>query len=355
MKALVLSGGQGTRLRPITYTGAKQLVPVANRPILFYVLDNISRAGLSDVGMIVSPETGDEIRRVVGTGERWGIQIQYIVQEKPGGLAHAVKTARTFLGDSPFLMYLGDNLIGSGIDAFISKFNDRGCDAVILLKKVEDARHFGVAEVGPGGEVIRLIEKPDLPPSNLALVGVYLFSAKIHRAIEQITPSSRGELEITDAIQKLLDTKLRVESHIVDSWWLDTGKKDDLLAANAVVLDEWLRTGIQGEVDAMSQIIGRVQIGMGTKIVRSRIRGPVIIGENARIEDSFIGPYSSVGDGAHVRQSVVEHCVLLENCSIEGIDRLEDSVLGRNVKVATNHGPHKALRLLLGDDSRVDL
>jgi glucose-1-phosphate thymidylyltransferase len=355
VKALVLSGGQGTRLRPITYTGAKQLIPVANRPILFYVLDNISRAGLSDVGMIISPETGDEIRRVVGTGERWGIQIQYILQDRPGGLAHAVKTARLFLGDSPFLMYLGDNLIGSGIETFISKFHDRGCDAVILLKEVEDAKRFGVAEVGPGGEVIRLIEKPDPPPSNLALVGVYLFSAKIHRAIEQIAPSGRGELEITDAIQKLLDWKLGVESHIVDSWWLDTGKKDDLLAANAVVLDEWLRTGIQGEIDAMSQIIGRVQIGVGTKIFRSKIRGPVIIGENARIEDSFIGPYSSIGDAAHVRQSVVEHCVLLENCSIDGIDRLEDSVLGRKVKVAANHGPHKALRLLLGDDSIVDL
>jgi glucose-1-phosphate thymidylyltransferase len=355
VKALVLSGGQGTRLRPITYTGAKQLIPVANRPILFYVLDNISRAGVSDVGMIISPETGDEIRRVVGTGERWGIQIHYIVQDRPGGLAHAVKTAHAFLGDSPFLMYLGDNLIGCGIDAFISKFNDRGCDAVILLKEVEDAKRFGVAEVGPGGEVIRLIEKPDPPPSNLALVGVYLFSAKIHQAIAQISPSSRGELEITDAIQKLLDSKLRVESHIVGSWWLDTGKKDDLLAANTVVLDEWLRTEIQGDVDGTSQVIGRVQIGIGTRIVHSKIRGPVIIGANARIEDSFIGPYSSIGDGAQVRQSVVEHCVLLENCSIDGIDRLEDSVLGKNVKVTTNHGPHKALRLLLGDDSVVDL
>ncbi len=355
MKALVLSGGQGTRLRPITYTGAKQLIPVANRPILFHVLDNMARAGLSDVGMIISPETGAEIRRVVGSGERWGIRIQYILQEHPGGLAHAVKTARPFLGDAPFVMYLGDNLIGSGIEAFISKFHRLSCDAVILLKEVEDARRFGVAEINRDGAVVRLVEKPDLPPSNLALVGVYLFSAAIHRAIEQISPSGRGELEITDAIQKLLDWKLRVESHIVDGWWLDTGKKDDLLAANTVVLDEWIRRDIQGEVDPSSQIIGRVQIGRGAKIIQSKIRGPVVVGENVRVENSFIGPYSSIGNGTQVRGSVVEHCVVLENCDIDGIDRLEDSVLGRNVKVATNHGPHKALRLLLGDDSIVDL
>jgi glucose-1-phosphate thymidylyltransferase len=355
MKALVLSGGQGTRLRPITYTGAKQLIPVANRPILFYVLDNIARAGLSDVGIVISSETGDEIRRVVGSGDRWGIQIQYIVQDHPGGLAHAVKTAKSFLGDSAFVMYLGDNLIGSGIEAFINKFHDLSCDAVILLKEVEDATQFGVAEVNGSGQVIRLVEKPDVPPSNLALVGVYVFSPKIHMAIDEISPSGRGELEITDAIQKFLDWELRVESHVVDGWWLDTGKKDDLLAANTIVLDDWSKREIQGEVDSLSQITGRVQIEAGAKVVNSNVRGPVVIGENVVIEDSFVGPYSSIGNGTRIHQSVVEHCVVLENCHIVGIDRLEDSVLGKNVRVSTNRGSHKALRLLIGDDSIVDL
>ncbi len=355
MKALVLSGGRGTRLRPITHTGAKQLVPVANRPILFYVLDNIAQVGISDVGIIIAPETGDEIRRAVGSGERWKFNIEYILQDEPGGLAHAVQTAQSFLRESPFVMYLGDNLIGSGIEAFVRKFQNSNPDAVIGLKAVEDPTQFGVAQIGENGRILRLLEKPKEPPSNLALIGVYLFSAKIHKAIEGLSPSARGELEITDAIQKLIDWGCPVESSIVEAWWLDTGKKDDLLAANTVVLDEWLKTENQGEVDSLSQIAGRVKIGRGSKIINSKIRGPVILGEGVRIEDSFIGPYSSIGDSTNIMHSVVEHCVILENCSITGIDRLEDSVLGRNVNVSANNGSHKAFRLLLGDHSTVDL
>jgi len=355
MKALVLSGGQGTRLRPITYTGAKQLVPVANRPILFYVLDNIARAGISEVGMVISPDTGDQIRSAVGLGDRWGMNIQYIVQDRPGGLAHAVKTARPFLGESPFVMYLGDNLIGSGIDAFISRFRSSAADAGILLKAVDDASRFGVAEIDENRRVIRLIEKPRDPPSNLALVGVYVFSPKIHKAIDAISPSLRGELEITDAIQKLLDWKLPVESHIIEGWWLDTGKKDDLLAANTAILDDWVKRDIQGEVDAESQVTGRVQIALGARIIKSTVRGPVVVGEGAMIEHSFVGPYSSIGGGAVIKDSVIEHCVLLENCRIIGIDRLEDSVLGKNVEVVANRTRHKAVRLMLGEDSKVEL
>jgi glucose-1-phosphate thymidylyltransferase len=252
-------------------------------------------------------------------------------------------------------MYLGDNLIGSGIDAFMERFKNSGADAVILLKAVDDASRFGVAEIGVNHRIVRLLEKPECPPSNLALVGVYIFSAGIHEAIDAISPSPRGELEITDAIQRLLDWNRRVESHILDGWWLDTGKKDDLLAANTVVLDEWIKRDIQGELDGESQVTGRVKVGRGTRIVNSRVRGPAVIGEKVLIEDSFIGPYSSIGDGARIAQSVVEHCVVLANCRITGIDRLEDSVLGKNVEVSANHGSHKALRLLLGDDSIVNL
>jgi glucose-1-phosphate thymidylyltransferase len=355
MRALVLSGGQGNRLRPITYTGAKQLVPVANRPILFYVLDNVAQAGISEVGMIVSPETGRGIREAVGNGDPWSVKVHYIVQDRPGGLAHAVKTARPFLADSDFVMYLGDNLIGSRIDGFIQTFSKTSSDAVILLKAVQEASHFGVAEVGPDGHVIRLIEKPKEPPSNLALVGVYVFSPKIHTAIDAIRPSPRGELEITDAIQRLIDWNFPVQSHVIDAWWLDTGKKDDLLAANTVVLDEWIARDIQGEVDETSQVIGRVKVERGAKLIRCKVRGPAVIGEGAVIRDSFVGPYSSIGNKTEISQSVVEHCVVMENCRISNIDRLEDSVLGKGVEVKTNSGSHRALRLLLGDDSKVEL
>jgi glucose-1-phosphate thymidylyltransferase len=355
MKALVLSGGQGTRLRPITYTGAKQLVPVANRPILFYVLDNIALVGITDVGIVISPETGEEIRRAVGSGERWKLEVEYILQDRPGGLAHAVQTARPFLGDWPFVMYLGDNLIGCGIDAFIKRFQSSSSDAVIALKPVDDPTQFGVAEIDADGRLVRLLEKPKEPPSNLALIGVYVFSPKIHQAIEGLKPSARGELEITDAIQRLIDWNCVVTTSIVDAWWLDTGKKDDLLAANTVVLDQWLQSDIQGEVDSLSRVAGRVKIGRGSKIVNSSIRGPVTIGEGVMIDDSFVGPYSSVGDGTTIHQSVVEHCVILEHCTINRVDRLEDSVLGKSVNVSANQGPHKAFRLLVGDHSVVDL
>lgn len=354
LKALILSGGKGTRLKPITHTSAKQLIPVANRPILFYVIDNIVKVGIKSIGIIISPETGGEVREAVGTGEKWGVKIKYIIQENPAGLAHAVKTARKFLGDSPFVMYLGDNLIGGGIGNFTDAFLKTDSDAVILLKRVDNPSSFGVAEVDKDGNVIRLVEKPEEPKSNLALVGIYIFSPAIHGAIDKIKPSARGELEITDSIQKLLDLGKKVNSHLLEAWWLDTGKKDDLLAANTIVLDEMIKTRTDGEIDDHSTVSGRVEIGKGTKIIDSTLRGPVVIGEGCLIEKSFIGPFSSIGDGSRITNSALEHCVVFEECNIDQIDRLEDSLLGRRVKLTKNSKKHNAYRLSVGDDSILD-
>ena len=355
MKALVLSGGKGTRLRPITYTGAKQLVPIANRPILAYVLDNIAKAGIREVGIIISPETGDEIRQTIGDGSAWGVKITYIPQAEPRGLAHAVLVARGFLKTSPFVMYLGDNLIGCGIEKFVKTFNDSNADAVILLKAVDNPGSFGIAEIDSKGKILRLVEKPKEPKSDLALVGVYIFSSAIHTAIDQIKPSERGELEITDAIQHLVSTGRPVLSEVLDTWWLDTGKKDDLLAANTVVLDEWLKRDIKGEVDAKSQITGRVTIDVGAVVRGSTLRGPIIIGPGAVVEDSFIGPFTSVGAGTRVVKSIIEHCVILSGAEINHVDRIEDSLIGRGARVSKCHHKHDALRLMIGDDSVVEV
>ena len=352
MKALVLAGGKGTRLRPLTYTMAKQLIPVANRPILYYVLDHIREAGLKDVSVILSPETGSQVRDALSQyGD--GVRFTYIVQEQPLGLAHAVKVARPYLGEDPFLMYLGDNLIGHGIAEFIESFHRSSADAMILLKEVQDPRMFGVAEVNSTGEIVRLVEKPKEPPSNLALVGVYVFSPAIHQAVEGIQPSWRGELEITDAIQRLLEGGHTVRSFVLQSWWLDTGKKDDLLEANRVVLDEWARREMRGEMDETSRVVGRVVLEEGASICQSEVRGPVAIGAGTRIERSFIGPYTSIGQACTITDSVLEHCVLLDGARVEGVSRLEDSVLGRQALVRHLPGNYQAVRLLVGDDAEV--
>jgi glucose-1-phosphate thymidylyltransferase len=353
LKGLVLSGGRGTRLRPLTHTAAKQLVPVGNRPILFHVLDNLKSAGIEDVAMVISPETGNAVREAVGIGESWGMRVEYIVQPEPLGLAHAVKVAQPYLGSDRFVMYLGDNLIGSGIKAYRDQFERSGAQASILLKEVQNPSNFGIAEVDGQNRVIRLVEKPKEPKSNLALVGIYFFTPEIHEAISRISPSWRGELEITDAIQALLENGGEVLSERIEAWWLDTGKKDDLLTANTVVLDEWVSRRIDGEISSQSVVTGRVQLGKESRVVNSTIRGPVVIGDRVLVENSFIGPFTSIGNDCRIISSVLEHCVLLESARIEHVDRLEDSLIGKNSAVLKNQNGHQAYRLMIGDDSEV--
>lgn len=356
MKALILSGGKGTRLRPLTYTGAKQLVPVANKPILWYGIEGIVAAGLTDIGIIISPETGAEVKAKTGNGDRFGARITYILQDKPAGLAHAVKIAQPFLGDSPFIMYLGDNLIQNDLNPFLDTFKSQQLDALILLRQVANPSAFGVAEVDEKGRVIHLVEKPKVPPSDLALVGIYYFSSSIHDAIACIQPSARGELEITDAIQYLITQSKSVEASRIDGWWLDTGKKDDLLEANQIILDSYLIHSIQGQLDEHSKVIGRVKIGSGSKIINSTIRGPVVIGENCHIENCFIGPYTSIANEVTLIEADLEHSVILRGAKLVGIhQRIVDSLIGQRAQVTLAPRRPKALRFLIGDDSHVEL
>jgi glucose-1-phosphate thymidylyltransferase len=357
MKGLILSGGKGTRLRPLTYTGAKQLVPVANKPILWYGIESLVAAGITDIGIIVSPETGGEIEAKTGPGDRFGARIHYIRQDSPDGLAHAVKVARPFLQDDPFVMYLGDNLIQDGLGGFVQTFKDQHLDSLIMLKSVPNPTAFGVAEVGGDRRVIRLVEKPAQPPSDLALVGVYLFSPAIHTAIDHIQPSARGELEITDAIQQLIDTQQAVEAQTLGGWWLDTGKKDDLLEANRIILDEYLTAAdIHGSVDDQSRVSGRVTIGPGSQLVNCTVRGPVIIGENCHLENCFVGAYSSIADGVTLQAVEIDHSVVLQGARIEGIgQRIVDSLIGQRARLTPAPQRPKALRFLIGDDSQIEL
>lgn len=353
MKGLILSGGKGTRLRPITYTGAKQLIPIANKPVLFYGIESIRNAGITEVGIIVG-DTHEEIRQAVGDGSRWGIEVTYIHQPEPLGLAHAVKIAEPFLGKEPFVMYLGDNLVKEGIAPFAREFEKLRPNAQILLARVPNPQEFGVA-VLEGDRVVKLIEKPKHPPSEFALVGVYMFDEHIFEAVNAIQPSARGELEITDAIQYLIDHGYQVRSHIISGWWKDTGNLDAVLEANRMVLED-IERDIRGQVDEVSQLHGRVVIGESTRVINSVIRGPVIIGAKCLIENAFIGPFTSIADNVHVAFSEVEHSVVLEGCRILNIgSRIEDSLMGRNVTVCLDEGKPRAVRLMLGDNSQVNL
>ncbi|PDW01793.1 glucose-1-phosphate thymidylyltransferase [Candidatus Viridilinea mediisalina] len=352
MKGLILSGGKGTRLRPITYTSAKQLVPVANKPVLFRVIEAIRDAGISDIGIVIG-DTGDEIRAAVGNGRRWDVRITYIPQDEPRGLAHAVKISQAFLGDDRFVMFLGDNCIQGGISSLIQQFGHSDYNAQIVLKQVADPRSFGVAELDDDGRIERLVEKPREPRSDLALVGIYMFDHHIFEAVNNIQPSLRGELEITDAIQWLVAAKYRVFPYIHDGWWIDTGKKDDMLEANRLILEE-LTPLVQGYVDRDSQLIGKVIVEPGAEIINSTIRGPAIIGEKTRILNAYVGPFTSIYHDCHIEDSEIEHSIVLEYSSIRGLPgRLEDSLVGRNVEIGRSPLKPKAYRLLLGDNSTV--
>jgi glucose-1-phosphate thymidylyltransferase len=353
LKGLILSGGAGTRLRPITHTSAKQLVPVANKPVLFYGIEALVDAGVKEIGIIIAPETGGEIREAAGDGSQFGAEITYIVQDEPAGLAHAVLTAKDFIGDAPFVMYLGDNLLRDGLVGLVETFRRDEPDALILLTPVDDPSSYGVAELD-GEKIVRLIEKPKDPPSNLALVGVYLFSPLIFAASEALEPSWRGELEITEAIDALIDEGRTVQSEVVRGWWKDTGQLADMLEANRLVLEE-IETRLDGEVED-SKVEGRVIIEEGATVRGSTVRGPAVIAAGAVIEDAYIGPYTSIGSEVHVRRSEVEHSIILAGSVVEDLGtRMEASLLGRNVKLTRSDGMPKTLRLLVGDRSEIEI
>ncbi|MFE6287099.1 glucose-1-phosphate thymidylyltransferase [Streptomyces sp. NPDC057877] len=353
MKALVLSGGAGTRLRPITHTSAKQLVPVANKAVLFYGLESIAAAGITDVGLVVG-DTAEEIREAVGDGSRFGLKITYIPQERPLGLAHAVLIARDYLGDDDFVMYLGDNFIVGGITDLVDEFRATRPDAQILLTRVSDPRAFGVAELGPTGRVIGLEEKPERPKSDLALVGVYLFTPAVHEAVRAITPSWRGELEITHALQHLLDTGADVRCTIIKGYWKDTGNVVDMLEVNRTVL-ETVERRIDGEVDEASETIGRVVVEAGARVANSRIVGPVVIGSGTVVTDSYVGPFTSIAENCRIKDSELEFSIVLRDSSIDGVGRIENSLIGRHAQVTTAPSVPSAHRLVLGDHSRVQI
>ena len=353
MKGLILSGGKGTRLRPLTYTSAKQLVPIANKPVLFYGIEAIAEAGIRDIGIVVG-DTQAEIRAAVGDGSKWGVRVTYIEQDAPRGLAHAVKISESFIGRDPFVMYLGDNLLNKGITQFVQEFSREGPAAQILLARVPDPQMFGVAELRDG-RVVRLVEKPKEPIGDLALVGVYMFGPQVFESVNRIRPSFRNELEITDAIQDLIDQGLTVRPQIVDGWWKDTGKLEDMLEANRLILETFERR-VDGDIDAESRVEGKVVIEAGAVVERSVIRGPAVIGRGARIIHAYVGPYTSIMNDVEIQDSEIEHSIVLECSSLRDLaNRVTDSLIGKNVRIYRVPVKPSAYRFMLGDNSEVGI
>ncbi len=353
MKALVLSGGSGSRLRPITHTSAKQLLPVANKPVLFYGLEAIRDAGITNVGIVVG-DTAPAIREAVGDGSAFGLNVTYLPQEAPLGLAHAVLIAREYLGDDDFVMYLGDNFIVGGIASLVDEFRTGRPDAQIMLTQVADPRQFGVAELDADGEVTGLEEKPREPKSDLALVGVYIFTPAVHEAVAQLKPSWRGELEITEAISWLLDNGRKVRSTTITGYWKDTGNVADMLEVNRMVLES-IEPRCEGMVDEACELIGRVVIESGAEVTGSRIVGPVIVGGGTRVSSSYLGPFTSVARDCTITDSEIEYSILLRGASIQGVRRIEASLIGHDVEVTPAPRIPKAHRLVLGDHSKVQI
>jgi len=351
MKALLLAGGRGTRLLPLSNTTAKHLIPVANKPIIFYALDRIERAGIRQIGIIVSPETDTSIKKEVGDGSRWNAEITYILQSKPMGIAHAISLSRNYIGESPFLTFLGDNIIQGDIRWLINDYKNHNPDALVLLKEVDNPSAFGVAEVDSYGDIKYVVEKPERYCSNMALVGIYVFNSAIFRAIDRIKPSRRGELEITDAIQELLMMNKAVRSNVLAGWWLDTGTKESVLEANSAVLSCFTKKDIRGNVDTKSSIIGLVAINPGAEIHCSRIEGPAIIAGDCRISNSDIGSYTSIGSGTVIDRSRVSNSVLMEGCTISMVNELKDSIIGKRSKVLGGHESLARVSLCIGDNS----
>ncbi len=356
MKALILSGGKGTRLRPLTYTSAKQLVPVANKPVLFYGIESVVAAGITEVGIIVG-DTQEEIRAAVGDGSRFGAKVTYIPQEAPLGLAHAVRIAEEFIGEDSFVMYLGDNMIAGGITGLVNEYLELGCNSQILLAEVANPQQFGVAELTEEGQIRRLVEKPKEPRSNLALVGVYMFDSTIFESVKRIKPSPRGELEITDAIQDLIDRGLSVHPHKVRGWWKDTGKIEDMLEANRIILETLdVKRADHQELYPGCELEGRVEIGEGAQIVDSVIRGPVVIGAGCRIEQAFVGPYTAIGDGCVLVGCELENSIILEGSEIRHVQRrIDGSLIGRRARIVATDRKPKAHRFMLGDNCEVEI
>ncbi|MGI8827773.1 MAG: glucose-1-phosphate thymidylyltransferase [Chloroflexota bacterium] len=353
MKGLVLSGGKGTRLRPLTYTGAKQLVPLANKPVLFYVVEDLVSAGITDIGIVVG-DTAEQIEAAVGDGSAFGCQVSYIRQDRPGGLAHAVLTARHWLGEDRFVMYLGDNFIQGGIGRYVESFRSSSAAAHVLLYHVPNPQDFGVVEVSDG-RIISLEEKPRDPRSDLALVGIYFFDHGIHEAVRAIEPSWRGELEITDAIRRLLVTGLEVVPHVLDGWFIDTGKMEDMLDANRLVLQD-IKRRIDGRVADDCTVQGNVVVEEGAEVIGSTLRGPLIIGTGACVEGSYVGPFTAIGPYCTVRGSEIEHTIVMQRSQIVDVPhRIEDSLIGCDVTVSRSHSRPKAYKMMLGDHSKVGI